>query len=284
MESRLREQRFVFGEAAELYDRARPGYGAKLVDGVLGFAGVEGDGLRALEVGAGTGKATVAFASRGLRILALEPSPEMAEVARRNCAAFPRVRIETATFEDWWVEPQPFGLLFSAQAWHWVDPAVRHVKAAQVLAPGGTLALIWHRIRWRGEPLRDELEEVYRRLAPELYDQSPGFPGLTRRQEHGELLQEIRATGLFEQVHTRTHRWSETFTADGFVERLTTQSNHLLFDAARRSELFDALRALVAAHGGEIVVPHDTVLALTHRRLGVMVAHSGTRAADPTPR
>jgi SAM-dependent methyltransferase len=268
METGAREQRLVFGEAAELYDRARPGYAAELVDGVLRFAGVEGDGLRALEVGAGTGKATVAFASRGLRILALEPSPQMAEVARRNCAAFPRVSVDCVTFEDWPPEPPAFGLLFSAQAWHWVDPAVRRVKAAQVLAPGGTLALIWHRIRWRGEPLRDDLEEIYRRLAPELYEQSPGFPGLTRRQEPAELLQEIRATGLFEQVQTRTHGWSQTFTADGFVERLATQSNHLLFDAARRSALFDGLRGLVAAHGGEIAIPHDTVVALAHRRLG----------------
>lgn len=268
MESEGREQRFVFGEAAELYDRARPGYGAKLVDGVLGFAEVEGDRLRALEVGAGTGKATVAFASRGLRILALEPSPEMAGVARRNCAGFPRVRIEPVTFEGWQVEPQPFGLLFSAQAWHWVDPTVRHVKAAQVLAPGGALALMWHRIRWRGEPLRDELEDLYRRLAPELYDQSPGFPELTPGREYSELFQDLRATGLFEPADTRTYPWSQTFTADGFVERLATQSNHLLYDAGRRSQLFDGLRGLVAAHGGEIEVPHDTVVVLTRRRPG----------------
>lgn len=268
MERDGREQRLVFGEEAELYDRARPGYAAKLVDGVLGFAGVEGGGLRALEVGAGTGKATVAFASRDLRILALEPSPEMAEVARRNCAGFPRVRIAQASFEEWPVEPTPFGLLFSAQAWHWVDPTVRHVKAARVLAPGGTLALIWHRIRWRGEPLRDELEELYRRRAPELYEQGPGFPGLTRRREYGELLEDLRATGLFEPVHTRAYPWSQTFTADGFVERLATQSNHLMYDAGRRSELFDALRGLVAAHGGEIAVPHDTMVVLTRRRPG----------------
>ena len=274
MRSEGREQRFVFGEAAELYDRARPGYSTQLVDGVLGFAGVEGDGLRALEVGAGTGKATVAFASRGLRILALEPSPEMAAVARRNCAGFPRVTIELVTFEAWRVgedgpaEPQQFGLLLSAQAWHWVDPAVRHVKAAQVLAPGGALALVWHRIRWRDEPLRDELEELYRRLAPDLYEQSPGFPGLTRRREHRELFQDLRATGLFEPARTRTYPWSQTFTADGFVERLATQSNHLLYDPGRRAELFDGLRGLVAAHGGEIVVPHDAMAVLARRRPG----------------
>ena len=266
MRSEGREQRFVFGEAAELYDRARPGYTAEIVDDVLAFTGDAGDRLRTLEVGAGTGKATAAFAARGLWILALEPSLEMAEVARRNLAAFPRVVVESATFEAWPARSSAFGLLFSAQAWHWIDPAVRHVKAAQVLAPGGTLALIWHRIRWRGEPLRDQLEELYRHLAPELYEQSPGFPGLTPRRGHGPLSQEIRATGLFEPVRARTYRWAQTFTADSFVERLATQSNHLLFDAARRSALFDGLRELVAARGGEITVPHDTILVLTRSR------------------
>src|ERR1039458_4096462 len=84
MDAEGREQRFIFGEVAELYDRARAGYSATLVDDVLSFVGVDSDRLRALEVGAGTGKATVAFAVRGLEILALEPSLEMATVARRR--------------------------------------------------------------------------------------------------------------------------------------------------------------------------------------------------------
>ena len=77
-----REQRFVFGEVADLYDRARPGYPEQLVEDVLRFRGLPAP--RVLEVGAGTGKATVVFAARGLEIVALEPTPEMAAVAARN--------------------------------------------------------------------------------------------------------------------------------------------------------------------------------------------------------
>ena len=65
------EQRFVFDEIAELYDRARPGYPEALVDDVVALSGIAPGG-RILEIGSGTGKATEAFARRGFRIVCLE--------------------------------------------------------------------------------------------------------------------------------------------------------------------------------------------------------------------
>lgn len=64
---------------AELYDRSRPSYPPALVDDVLEFAGaVPGSADRALEVGAGTGKATTLFAERGVSVVALEPGGALA--------------------------------------------------------------------------------------------------------------------------------------------------------------------------------------------------------------
>src|ERR1022692_4287085 len=141
-----RQQRVVFGEAADLYDRARPGYPEQLVDDVLAFVGV--DSPRVVEIGAGTGKATVAFATRGLEIVAIEPSAEMAAVARRNCALFSRVSLRMSDFEDWQNDSGSFDLLISGQAWHWVSPGVRYVKARRLLEPSGSLALFWNRPVW----------------------------------------------------------------------------------------------------------------------------------------
>lgn len=101
------EQRMVFGEDADCYEKARAGYPEALVDDVLGFAGSETD-HGALEVGAGTGKATVAFAAKGVEIVALEPHRAMNAVARRNCERFPRVRVEVTTFEDWTLRSEHF--------------------------------------------------------------------------------------------------------------------------------------------------------------------------------
>ena len=262
-----REQRFVFGEVAELYDRARAGYPAELVDDVLRFTGIDVERLRALEVGAGTGKATVAFAARGIEILALEPHPEMAAVAVRNCRPFPRARIAPQTFEEWPLETDAFGLVFAAQSFHWVDPAVRWVKAAQALQTGGTLALMGHQVRWRGEELRDELEDVYQHLAPDLLAHNPGFPGLRERDDAG-LGDEITASGWFGAVTPRTYVWSAQLSADSFLNLLATQSDHRLLAGTTRARLFDGLRGVIAAHGGEVTVPNITTLTLARRRLG----------------
>jgi SAM-dependent methyltransferase len=267
METGGREQRFVFGEAADLYDRARAGYAPELVDDVLTYSGVDASRLRALEIGAGTGKATVAFAARGVEIVALEPDPAMAAVASGHCARFPRVSIAPTTFEDWPGETGGFDLLLAAQAWHWVDPSVRCVKAARALRPGGTLALLWHRTHWRGESLRDELEALYRRLAPELHGRNPAFPGLSDDgYRDGAVVVEIIRTGLFEDLTTRTLPWPATLSPDSLVELLETQSDHRLLAGETRAQLFSALRELVATHDGEVVVPHATFLVLARRR------------------
>src|SRR5439155_3047645 len=55
--------------AGDPYDQARPGYPQALVGDVLAFAGMASP--RTLEIGAGTGKATVAFCRPGPR----DPGP-----------------------------------------------------------------------------------------------------------------------------------------------------------------------------------------------------------------
>lgn len=55
---------------------------------MLAYAGLDGAdrGAPVLEVGAGTGKATLALAERGLAVTCLEPDPRMAAVLRSNAA------------------------------------------------------------------------------------------------------------------------------------------------------------------------------------------------------
>lgn len=232
----MREQRLVFGEDAELYDRARAGYPDDLIDDVLGFVGLNGPEIRALEVGAGTGKATVPFALRGLEIVALEPSAAMAAVAERNCRTFPAVRLELASFEDWRLEAGGFQLLFSAQAWHWVRRG-----CPQRQGGGGTRprrhprpVLAPHRLAWRGRARRPR--EAVLRVVPELYAQAPGFPGLAPTRSDEEQAAEVVDSPLFTDVALRTYRWAVALTPDGFVDLLLTQSNHRLLPEDTRTE------------------------------------------------
>ena len=92
--------RATFAEDAERYDRARPGYPAAMYDDLVAMTGI-GPGSRVLEIGCGTGQATVPLARLGCQIVAVELGAELAELARRNLAAFPDVEVVTAAFESW---------------------------------------------------------------------------------------------------------------------------------------------------------------------------------------
>jgi SAM-dependent methyltransferase len=116
-EERDRRERLraSFDKAAELYDRARPRYPAALFEDLADLTGI-GPGSRVLEIGPGTGQATLPLAERGCRVVAVELGPDLAAVARRNLARFPTVEVVTAAFEDWPLPSEPFDLVLAATA------------------------------------------------------------------------------------------------------------------------------------------------------------------------
>jgi SAM-dependent methyltransferase len=266
----VREQRLVFGEVAELYDRARPGYSGAVVDDVLSYGGLEPRGLEpralALEIGAGTGKATVAFAARDVAVHALEPDPSMAAVAARNCWRYPAVEVEVTSFEEWGLRTHAFDLVFSAQAWHWVRPEVRVMKARAALGEGGTLALLWHRVCWDdNDPLRAALDDCYRRWAPELHARQPGFPGLAPSGQEAHARDELLGSPGFDEVVVHDHPWTQSLDAAAYLDRLRTQSDHRLLPAGKLERLLGAVREVIEAHGGTVTVPHSTLVVLARR-------------------
>jgi SAM-dependent methyltransferase len=256
------ERRLAFGEVAALYDRARPSYPAELVDDVLEFSGAAAGG-RALEVGAGTGKATALFAERGLEIVALEPSPEMAAIARRNCSPYQDVTIEPGEFERRPPDGAGFKLLFSAQAWHWIPRELRYAKAREMLEPDGTLAVFWNRPAWDTSPLAHELASIYQRVVPDLgagVGPGPMDPAGISRDWWTDWTREFSEAPGFGSPESRSYRWHEPYTTDSYLELLQTHSDHIVLAEPGRARLFDAIAALIDAHGGTLELPYATDL------------------------
>lgn len=131
----------VFDEVAAEYDRNRPMYPDELVDQACRVAGI-GDGDRVLEIGCGTGQLTRSLLTRGLHITVLEPGKNLIALARQNLEDAEAVEFLNARFEDASCPNNYFRAVFSAAAMHWIDPKVSWRKIADVLVPGGTLALI----------------------------------------------------------------------------------------------------------------------------------------------
>jgi SAM-dependent methyltransferase len=255
-----RGARLVFGQVAERYERVRPSYPNALVDEVIELAG-EG---RALEVGAGTGKATMMFAQRGVAVHALEPSVEMASVARRRCAAFSHVTFTENDFEDWRGDRHSFVLVFSAQAWHWVAPEVKYVRTREALSDGGLLAVFWNRPDWERCAIRDELAAAYERTAPDFGpDPGPMHPGSEIAPDRWEDWDaEIASAAGLEDPRTRLYEWSAEYTAQRYVELIATTHDHILLADATRDALLAAVSDVIGRYGGTLSLPLVTKLCL----------------------
>ncbi|HET6873413.1 MAG TPA: rRNA adenine N-6-methyltransferase family protein, partial [Acidimicrobiales bacterium] len=74
-------RRDEFDQGAVAYDRYRPRYPDSVFDEIVTKARL-GPGASAVEIGAGTGIATVRLVERGLRVTAVEPAPAMAAIVR----------------------------------------------------------------------------------------------------------------------------------------------------------------------------------------------------------
>jgi SAM-dependent methyltransferase len=167
----------VFNEIAAEYDRYRPAYPDQLIDHACEVARVEpGDAV--LEVGCGTGQLTRSLVDRGLRVVAVEPGRRLAALARRNLDGAGEVEFVDARFEDADLPRAHFRAVFSAAAFHWIDPDVGWDKAACVLAPGGTLALIQYCGLADGADDQAALLALLGRIAPELAAGWPAYRGL----------------------------------------------------------------------------------------------------------
>lgn len=239
--------RETFDSAVPLYHRSRPDYPAQLFDDLVVLPDLQPD-AHALEVGCGTGKATLGMAERGYRITALELGPSLAAVARANLNKFPMAQVEVAAFESW-ACTDLFDLVYAATAWQWIDPATRYEKAWACLRPGGHVAF-WdagHVFPEGGDSFFTEIQEVYDEIGE---GDPPGTPW-PRPGEQPDYRQEILASGLFDGVQARHYSWEFDYCADEYIDLLNTFSGHITMEPWRRDRLYAEIRRRLAqrSHG-----------------------------------
>lgn len=246
-----------FGSDPERYDRARPCYPDAVVDRIVATS----PGPDVLDVGCGTGIAARQFQAAGCTVLGVEPDARMADFARRS-----GVEVEVATFEAWESAGRTFDAVVAGQAWHWVDPVAGAAKAAQVLRPGGRLAVFWHVF----EPPPDVAEAfaaVYQRVMPD----SPFNLQSTRqtRDAYQALFTKatdgIRELGGFSDPEQWRFDWEQSYTRDEWLDQLPTTGALTQLPSDKLAEVLDGVGAAIDAMGGSFTMRYATVAVTAAR-------------------
>lgn len=254
--------RATFDSVADVYERARPVAPAEVFDDVVALTGI-GLGAQLLEVGCGTGQATLPMAERGYAITAVELGAELAEVARRKLAGFPAVEIVTSAFEEWDPEGSEFDAVYSFNAFHWIDDDVRFSKTAAVLRGGGSLAVYGGGARF---VVHEDADPVWLALDEDYVAVTGSTEPRLKLSELRDRSEEFTEGGYFSRADRRLYRTEATYDADGYLDLLATVSWYTTLAPDVRNELFERIRARIAeAPGGTITPTRLSVLYVAKR-------------------
>jgi SAM-dependent methyltransferase len=245
-----------FGSDPERYDQARPRYPDALIRRIV--AGIPD--ARVLDVGVGTGIVARQFQAAGCQVLGVDPDGRLAEFARHS-----GVEVEVSSFEAWDAASRKFDVVVSGESWHWVDPLAGAAKAAEVLRPGGRLAVFWN----TGQPperLEEAFAEVYRRCLPESLVArlertaiQAAHAAMRARTAEG-----IEATGAFDDPEQWRFEWTRSYTRDEWLDALRTTG-----DAVPQTQLPDLLEGIgnaIEAAGGSFTLDYVTFVVTAVRR------------------
>jgi len=165
-----------FGRAAGDYAAHRQGFPPDFFERLQALVPL-GPGVRALDLGTGTGLFGRALAQRGCTVEGLDPSAALlAEAARLDAAAGVDIAYHRARAEETGLPDGAFDLLTAATCWHWFDRRAAAREARRLLKPDGRLVIAhldWHSAP--GNVIRVTLDAIERCVPRREGDAAAGW-------------------------------------------------------------------------------------------------------------
>jgi protein-L-isoaspartate O-methyltransferase len=257
-DDRLR-RRARFDTVADLYDRVRPAYPPTLFTDLVELTGI-GPGTRVLEIGCGTGQASVPLAELGADLVAMELGKRLAERASARLARFDSARVMVADFDAWHPGVECFDVIFAATAFHWLDPATRIDHTADLLVPGGALATVrTMHVAGGTESFFAEVQAYYRRFQPD-WRPDPLLPA-------DELPYDMElGSGRYGKPVFRRYETTIGYDTAEYLDLLRTYSTTLALSRPAAAGLLRGIGQLIdGRYGGRITKRYLTELRVARR-------------------
>lgn len=234
------DNRMVFDEQADLYDKIRPHYPDVLFDSLIDKTQLI-ENAHLLEIGPGTGQATLPLAQRGYTITAVELSKQMTRIARERLGAYSTVQIIISNFENLSLPPQAFDLIYAATAFHWLKPEFRYAKPHKLLHSAGHLAII------KTHHVSDEEGDLFFYSSKPLYDKylpSKGSLNALPKPEDIKFSNDLD-TSLFKLVNFECFPMTIDYNSVDYANLLATYSPQLSLPAVKRTAFLKEIKELI---------------------------------------
>lgn len=238
--------RLKFNEDVTNYDKMRPTYVSDLYDDVISFAELS-ENKKALEIGIGTGQATLPFLKTGCTLTAIELGENMASFVNEKFAKHPNFNAINSAFESAILSNNTYDLIYSATAFHWIPKDIGYTKVFNLLKSGGTIALFWnHPARKEGE-FEAAIQNIYSKY------RNPSKSPAHRFSENKclEIVDTIKKYD-FVDVEYKLYRNTRSFNASQYMDLLNTYSDHRAMGEEARINMETELSDVTNSFGGKI--------------------------------
>ncbi|MFD0558025.1 methyltransferase family protein [Stackebrandtia endophytica] len=215
-----------FGQAADLYDTARPTYPTEALRWGFGDNPID-----IVDVGAGTGLLTRGLIAMGHRVTVVEPDRQMLDkliAVTRGLTAHHHGNAEALPLPDAYADAVTAG-----QAYHWFDPDRALPQIKRVLRPGGHFVPMWN-VRDESVDWVKRLSDIVGSSAAELTAGLASAPGYF--------------APYFDDPELKLFRHEKPLTPEGLVRLVKSRSYYLTASLQRQKEIMAGVSDLLANH------------------------------------
>ncbi len=255
------DEKKYYANVIEEYEKGRSKYPKEVFDAIIDYSGLK-KGELCLEVGAGPGTATDGFIDQELDLL--EISDEQVDYLKEKYSNNDNVRVYKSEFEKYHSSTN-YNLIYSATAFHWIDPMMSYDKAADLLMENGTLAVFWNL------PARDSKDEFVIRIKRVLrkYAQGSFSVNYDRFVDSQELkwMQYIIRSERYSFPECRRIRWNVEYNAETFLAWIRSLGqeyniNNFIHWEKCREEIIECFSEV----GGTYRLPQEVLLIMAKKK------------------
>lgn len=247
------DKRLTFNEDVYNYDKYRPSYPKELYEAVFHYSKLDSD-CRVLEIGVGTGQATVPFLEKGFDVTAVELGKDLSTFVKEKFSRYNNFRVMNDDFIFCNFPENSFDLIYCATAFHWLPEKERYEKVKKLLKPNGVLVLFWN------HPFPNRKDDAGNMASKAVYDKyRPADKELEEfcEKDLKKYTDELTEYG-FADIESRLFHRIRTLSTNDYIHLINTYSDHRLLDKTTK-ELFEKDMAKAIDNAGGKINIYDTI-------------------------
>ncbi|WP_432667475.1 class I SAM-dependent methyltransferase [Wukongibacter baidiensis] len=245
---------WTFNTVYKEYDKWRPTYVKELYEDIFAYKKINSSS-KAVEIGIGTGQATLPILETGCYLTAVEYGDKLSIYAKQKFTCYRKFDVVNVKFEDFECEDNSLDLIYSASAFHWIPEEIGYTKVFNLLKSGGVFA------RFANHPYKDKSRSGMHEALQKVYDvYMPGVLGSEKEYSEENAKNRAKIANKYGFIDTdyKMYYRTRTFTSDEYILLLGTYSDHVAIEEKKRKKFFTEIKNTIDELGGLITI-YDTI-------------------------